>query len=93
MHIIVWNSGRLNYSELPNFLLSDVNGEYFAKKVEKGKILGSLLDKVVENLEDHGCPKFKISLMNRYGIARITQSDRRSNFTAQSARQNCLVTG
>ena len=29
--------------------------EYFAKRTEEFKILGSLLGKKVENLEDHGC--------------------------------------
>ena len=32
---IVWNSRRLDYSELPNILFRDVKGEYFAKGTEK----------------------------------------------------------
>ena len=54
---IVWNSGRLDYSELPNFVPSDVKGEYFAKRTEKYKILGCFLAKDVDNLANHGCPK------------------------------------
>ena len=53
----VWNSGCLDNSELPNILPRYVKGEYFAKGTEKCKILGSLLGKEVENLDDHGCPK------------------------------------
>ena len=56
-HGIVWNSGRLDYSKLSNFLPGAVKGEYFAKGTEKCKILSNLLDKEVEILEDHGCPK------------------------------------
>ena len=57
MHGIVWNRGRLDFRELSNILPTAVKGEYFAKGTEKFKILGSLLDEDVENLEDHGCPK------------------------------------
>ena len=37
LHGIVWNSERLNYSELPNILPTDVRGEHFAKRTEKWK--------------------------------------------------------
>ena len=53
----MWNSGRLDYNELSNIRPRVVKGEYFAKGTEKCKILGNLLDKQLENLEDHGCPK------------------------------------
>ena len=56
-HENVWNSGRLDYSELSNFLPRAVKAEYFAKGTEKCKTLGNLKDIEVENLEDHGCPK------------------------------------
>ena len=32
---IVWNSGRLDYSDIPNILPGDLRGECFAKKTEK----------------------------------------------------------
>ena len=54
---IVWRSGRLDYSQLANILTTAVKGEDFANGREKCKILGNLLDKKVEKLEDHGCPK------------------------------------
>ena len=57
LHGIVCNSGRLDYRELSNILPRAVNGEHFAKATEKFTILGNLLDKEVENLEDHGCLK------------------------------------
>ena len=45
------------FSELPNILPSDVEGENFAKGTEKCMILGILVGKEIENLEDHGCDK------------------------------------
>ena len=54
---IMGNSGRLDYNELANILPRAVNGEFFAEVTEECKILGNLLDKMVENLENHGCPK------------------------------------
>ena len=51
------NRGRLDYSELPNILPRDGEGEYFAKRVENCKIFASLTDEEVENLDNHGCPK------------------------------------
>ena len=54
---IGWNSGRLDYSDLSNILTTAVTGEYFAKRTVKCRFFGNLLDKEVENLEDHGCRK------------------------------------
>ena len=54
-HGIVWNSGRLDYSELPNFLLRDLKREYVAKGTERCKLQASLMDKEKPNLDDHGC--------------------------------------
>ena len=59
LHGVVWSNGRLNYSELPNILPSDAKGACFAKRTEKCQILGILMSKEVENLEDHGCPKIQ----------------------------------
>ena len=56
---IVRNSGLLDYSELSIFLLKAVKGEYFAKALEKGNLLSKFLDKAVESLEDHVCPKIQ----------------------------------
>ena len=47
LHGFLWNSGRSRA----------VKCEYFPKGTKKYKILGNLLDKGLENLEDHGCPK------------------------------------
>ena len=65
MHGFVWNSGLWNYTELANFIPTAVKGEYFAKGTEKCKILGNLLDKELENLEDHDCPKSSRSRSRR----------------------------
>ena len=78
LHEIVWNSGRLHYSELPNILPRDIKGEFFAKRTEKCKILASLMDKEVETLDDHGCPKVQdlvdeeIRICSRYPFRRKT---------------------
>ena len=59
LHRNVCNSGRLDYSEHSNILPRAVKGEYFAKRTEKCKILSNILDKEVEILENHGCPKLQ----------------------------------
>ena len=35
----------------------DARGDHFAKVTEECKVFDNLLDKIVENLDDHGCPK------------------------------------
>ena len=57
LHGTVRSSGHFDYNGLPHILPTDVNGEHFAKGTEKFKILAGLMDKVVENLDDQGCPK------------------------------------
>ena len=47
LHGIVWNSGRLGFTELPNALPRGVCGESFAKRTEKCNILSSLVDRVM----------------------------------------------
>ena len=93
MHGIEWNSGRLDYSEPSNSLPRAIKGDYFRKRLEKCKILGSLWDKDVEKLEDHGCPKVQDLVGEELGFAGVTQSDTRPHFTVQSVKENCLVTG
>ena len=60
LHRNVRNSALLDYIELANIHPIALKGENFAKATEKRKLLGNLLDKQVENLDDHGCSKFKI---------------------------------
>ena len=57
LHGIVWNSGRLDYSELANVLPTAVKGEHFSKGTENCETSGISLDKQVKNLEDLGCPR------------------------------------
>ena len=57
LHGNVWSSGRLDNSELSKNLPRAAICEYFAKGIEKRKLLGNLLKKEVKNLEDHGCPE------------------------------------
>ena len=68
LHGIVWNSGRLDYSELAKFLPRAVKGEYFGKGTEKCKILGNLYDKEEESLKDHGCPKVRDLVVEKIWI-------------------------
>ena len=53
----VWNSGRLVYSDLVTILLRAVKSENIAKGTKVCKIVGNLLNKEVDNLEDYGYPK------------------------------------
>ena len=53
---IVWNSGRFDYSELPNVLPRYAKADFF-KRTKKYQFRRSLMDKEVESLDDHGCPK------------------------------------
>ena len=48
---------HLKYSGHPKILPTDINGENFAKGTEDCKILGSLMGKEMENLEDQDCAK------------------------------------
>ena len=90
---IVWNSGRLDYSELPNILPREEKGENFAKGTEKCKILGNLTDKKSWKIWDiTAVPNIKISLMKKFGFARVAHLNARPHFTGQSVRQDCLVT-
>ena len=90
---IVWNSGHLDDSELPNFFPSDVQGEFLAKRTENAKIFAVLLVKRWKIWKIMAVPKFKISLMTKLGIVRVTHSDTRPDFTMHSTRQKGLVTG
>ena len=56
---IVWKSGCLDYIELPNTLPSNSRGERFSEGSEKCKNFGTLIEKGIENMDDHGCPKVR----------------------------------
>ena len=66
MHGTNWNHGKLDYSELAFIVHQHCSPtkEYFAKGLEKCKILFSYLCKDVENLDDLGCPKASKLLEN-----------------------------
>ena len=59
LHGMVWNSGCLDYSEFPNIRPRDMKGDCFAKVTQKCNFLGISLNKEVEKLDDHACPKFR----------------------------------
>ena len=57
LHKVLWNSGRVDNNEFPNILPRVLKSNGFANRTEDAKILGSLLDEDMENLDCHGCPK------------------------------------
>lgn len=59
LHGINWKSGNLPYTELKSILnqLKTPETEFFAKGLEKCKILSNLLQQSVDDLEELGCPK------------------------------------
>ena len=65
---IVWNSGRLDFSELSNILSRAVKGKYFSVGTEKCKILGNILDSGLENFEDQGCPEVQDLVVEEFWI-------------------------
>ena len=66
MHGINWNHGQLDYSELAFIIHQHCSPttKYFAKGLEKCKILSPYLCKDVENLDYLGCPKASKLLEN-----------------------------
>ena len=61
LHGIAWSSGKLDYEKLfPVFYdIKVMNAEVFAKGLEMGRLLASLLGQNVEILDDYGCLKFQ----------------------------------
>ena len=61
LHGIAWSSGKLEYDKLfaVFYDIKVMNAEVFAKRVEKCRLLSSLLGPNVEKLDDYGCPKIQ----------------------------------
>lgn len=59
LHGINWGSGKTMYSQLEPILKSLITPEteFFAKGLEKCKILQDILNYKVDNLDDLSCPK------------------------------------
>ena len=55
----MWNIGCLKNGELTKIPPKDVKANCSAKGIEKCKICGNLMDKDVENSDDHGCSKIR----------------------------------
>ena len=66
MHGLNWNHGKLDISELAFIIHQHCSPttEYFAKGLEKCKILSPYLCKDVKNLDDLCCPKASKLLEN-----------------------------
>ena len=61
LHGIAWCSGKLDSDELFALFydINVMNGEVFAKGLEKCRPLTRLIGKNVENLDNYGCSKFQ----------------------------------
>ena len=61
LYEIAWSSGKLDYEKLfaVFYDIKVMNPEVFAKGLEKCRLLTSLLGRIVENLDDYGCPKIQ----------------------------------
>ena len=89
----MWNKWRLNYSEFPNIVPSDVKGINFAEGKEPGKNLTSLLSKELESLDDHGCPKVQDLVDQGTWICSSYPLTRKSAFHCADRKKNFSVTG
>ena len=60
-HGIEWSSGKLDYDKLFAIIydIKVMNAEVFAKRLEKSRLLSSLLGQNVKILDDYGCPKIQ----------------------------------
>ena len=95
LHGIMWNSESLVYSDLQNLPFKDLKANYTSEGRRKCKNLSNLMDKEVENLDDHGCPKFQelVESDKKCALSPGILSDARPHFTVQNERQKCLMTG
>ena len=61
LHGIAWSSGKLDYEKLfaVFYDIKVMNAEVFAKRLQKCRLLNTLLGQKVENLDDYGCPKIQ----------------------------------
>ena len=61
LHGIAWSRGKLDHEKLfaVFYDIKLMNGEVFAKGIEKRMLLTNLLGRNVENLDDYGCPKIQ----------------------------------
>ena len=86
---------KFGYNELQNVVTRNGKAQYLATGTKKGKILSNLLEKVMENLCDHGCLKIQElvefdkekSIWSRFYLFRT-----RLHLGVQYERQKCLAT-
>ena len=91
----VWKSKRFDQSDLSSVLHKDVSAGCFSGGTEKCKLLSILLDKEIENWDEHGCPKNQQLVdpkaVEEKEIAPATRSDTKPPFTVQSKKKNKFV--
>ena len=95
LHEVAWNNGFLNYRDLQNVLPAELMTELFAEENEKCKILNDLMNKDMENLTDHGCPKTQELVESDKGIliCSIYQFGHKTTLHRVEQKANSLVTG
>ena len=61
LHGNAWSSGKLDYEKLfaVFYDIKVMNAEVFAKRLEKCRLLTTLLGQNVKNLDDYACPKIQ----------------------------------
>ena len=61
LHGIAWSSGNVDCEKLfaVFYDIKIMNAEMFAKELEKCRLFSNLLGRIVENLNDYGCPKIQ----------------------------------
>ena len=97
LHGINWNNGKVDYSDLPTIIHQHCSPttEYFAKGLEKCKILYNYLCKDVENLDDFGCPKASKLISNKIQSGNVvtTPTDTRKHCTVQRRKLMLMELG
>ena len=93
LHKVSWNSGRWIRVSLPTFFPVMKRVNFLQNALKNARYLAIYWVRRWKNWKITAVPKIKISLMKKCGFARVTHPDARPQFTVQSAKQDCLVTG
>ena len=92
----VYNSGFLEYSELPSILRNKVHVEYFQERTKNAGFFIIWWIKGWKSWMFMPAPRFRTLLilkqMKKCGFARENHFDTRLFFTVESGRWNCLIT-
>ena len=95
VHGVNWNNGKVDYADLPTIVYQPCSPttEYFAKGLEKCKILSNYLCKDVENLDNFGCPKASKLISNEDTIWECSNYPFRHKKTLHCAEKKAYAYG